>query len=608
MCGIAGIISFSESVESAEVKKMTDVMHYRGPDGSGLWQSENKKLCLGHRRLSIIDLSDHAKQPMHYLNKYTITFNGEIYNYKELRADLIKLGLSFYSESDTEVVLAAFHIYREKCLQYFDGMFAFALWDELEQKLFCARDRFGEKPFFYQYEKEKNFRFASEMKALMIGQKPALNRKMMFYFMAYNVTQNPADQSETFFENYFKLEPAHYLFIDKSGIIEKVKYWGIDADIQIKISEEEAESKFRELFFRSIERRLRADVPIGSSLSGGLDSSAVVCAINKVNGDNPHPQNTFSARFYDPDFDEGKYIDGIAEHIPIIKHDVWMNEDVMFTDLEKVIYHVEEPLTGASPLAQWKVLQLAKEKGVTVLLDGQGADEYIGGYLHFFKPYFTELYFSDKKEYKKQLSNYKKLRGVEFDPHSKFERQIKFGKIFSLLGKVRRKVSTPSYLKFLNEEFLHENKNTNPPFRVFNRLNDSLKFFSTEFGLEKLLAYADRNSMAFSREIRLPYLSHELVEFIFSLPNEMKIHDGWTKYILRKSMHDLIPEFITWRINKLGYQPPIETWLKLPKSQQMASDAKDFLIEKKLIRKNTEIKGREWMLLNAAQFLKSFNL
>ncbi len=608
MCGIAGVFNFSESVESAEVKKMTDVMHYRGSDGEGNWVSNDKKLCLGHRRLSIIDLTERGAQPMHYLGRYTIVFNGELYNYKELRTELLKLGFQFQSDSDTEVILAAYHQYREKCLQQFDGMFAFALWDNEEKKLFCARDRFGEKPFFYQFEKENFFRFASEMKALLLNQKKTVNRRMLFNFMAYNVTQNPENQSETFFENVFKLEPSHYLIIDESGNAEKKRYWTIDPNKQINISLEEAEKRFQELFYRSVERRLRSDVPIGSSLSGGLDSSAVVCAINKVNRGNQNAQNTFSARFYDPDFDEGEYIDGIAAHIPINKYDVWMNEDVLFTDLQNVIYHVEEPLTSASPLAQWKVFQLAKEKKVTVLLDGQGADEILGGYLHFFRPYFTELYFSDKKEYKKQLNNYKKLRGFDFDPYSKFERRIKFGKLFNRLGRIRRKISTPGHLKFLNTEFLNQNKTNDLPFRVFNKLNDSLKFFSTEFGLEKLLTYADRNSMAFSRETRLPYLSHELVEFIFSLPNNMKIHDGWTKYILRKSMQDIIPEFITWRVNKLGYQPPIENWLKLPKAQQMASDAKDFLVEKNLIKNNCEITGREWMLINAAGFLKAFNL
>ncbi len=607
MCGIAGIFDFKNKVDALRIKKMTDAIAWRGPDGEGNWLSPDGKLCLGHRRLSIIDLSERAGQPMHYINRYTLVFNGELYNYKELRADLIKLGLHFQTDSDTEVVLAAFHQYRENCLQHFDGMFAFALWDELEKKLFCARDRFGEKPFFYQYNGGNSFQFASEMKALMIEHKPEVNRKMLFNYMAYNVSQNPTNKSETFFKNIFKLEPAHYLFIAKAGQIEKKCYWKIDARKQIKISEEEAEKKFCKLFFQSVERRLRSDVPIGSSLSGGLDSSSLVCAIGKLNGENPFPQNTFSARFHDSNFDEGKFIDEVAARTPLNKHEVWVNEEVLFADLQNVIYHIEEPLSNSSPLAQWKVMQLAKEKNVTVLLDGQGADETLAGYLHFFKPYFAELFFSDKKKYREQLLQYKKLRVVDFDADGKFESGIKFRKFFALLGKIRRRISTPSYLNFLNEDFIRENRNENPPFKVFTKLNDSLKFFSTEFGLEKLLTYADRNSMAFSREIRLPFLSHELVDFIFSLPIEMKINNGWTKFILRKSMEEIIPETIAWRIDKLGYQPPINAWLQQPKAQQMIIEAKDFLVEKKLIRKNTEIKGREWMLLNTALFLKAFN-
>ena len=607
MCGIAGIFDFKNKVEALRVKKMTDAIAWRGPDGEGNWLSANEKLCLGHRRLSIIDLSERARQPMHYINRYTLVFNGELYNYKELRADLIQLGMQFQTDSDTEVALAAFHHYRENCLQHFDGMFAFAIWDEQDKKLFCARDRFGEKPFFYTNVHYEEFHFASEMKALMLEEKPEVNRKMLFNYMAYNVSQNPNDQSETFFKNIFKLEPAHYLLIDEAGQIEKKCYWKIDTNKQVKISEEEAKKKFRELFFQSVERRLRSDVPIGSSLSGGVDSSSIVCAIGKLNGENPFPQNTFSARFNEPDFDEGKFIDKVAAQTPLNKHEVWVNEEVLFTDLQNVIYHIEEPLSNSSPLAQWKVMQLAKEKNVIVLLDGQGADETLAGYLHFFKPYFAELFLKDKKNYHEQLLQYKKLRGIDFDADGKFENGIKYKKFFSVLGKTWRKISTPSYLSFLNEDFIRENKNENPPFKVFTKLNDSLKFFSTEFGLEKLLTYADRNSMAFSREIRLPFLSHELVEFIFSLPIEMKIINGWTKFILRKSMEEIIPETIAWRIDKLGYQPPINSWLQQPKAQQMIIEAKDFLVERKLIRKNMEIKGHEWMLLNTALFLKAFN-
>jgi len=606
MCGIAGILSFSVEVNAARVKKMTDAIAWRGPDGEGNWISPDKKLCLGHRRLSIIDLSELASQPMHYMNRYTIVFNGEIYNYKELRNDLEKRGMKFNSSSDTEVILAAYHLHKENCVQYFDGMFSLALWDEEEKKLFCARDRFGEKPFFYSLSKNE-FRFASEMKALMTEETHAVNRRMLFYYMTYNVSQNPLQQSETFFENILKLEPAHTLTVNARGEIQKKCYWKISAETQIKISERDATEKFRELFFRSVERRLRSDVPIGSSLSGGVDSSSVVCTISQLNNSNPFPQQTFSARFFDSAVDEGKYIDEVAAAAKLNRNEVWVNEEVLLTELQNIHYHIEEPLSNSSPLAQWKVMQLAKEKNVTVLLDGQGADETLAGYLHFFRPYFIELFFTDRKKYNEQLSQYKNLRGVGFDSSGKFEREIRYRKLFSALGKIRRKFSTPDYMNFLHEDLIHEFRNEPPPFKSFARLNDSLKFFSTEFGLEKLLTYADRNSMAFSREIRLPFLSHELVEFIFSLPIELKMQNGWTKFILRKSMENTIPKSIAWRIDKLGYQPPINSWLQQEKVKTLIAEAEKFLAEKKLLRTGSSIRNREWMQLSAAHFLKAFN-
>ncbi len=607
MCGIAGIYNLNKNIEIAIVKKMTDAIASRGPDGEGHWISEDKKICLGHRRLSIIDLSDGAAQPMHYLNRYTISFNGELYNYIELRDKLKKLGLKFYTQSDTEVVLAAFHQYKENCLQYFDGMFAFALWDNVEKKLFCARDRFGEKPFFYQYEQGNYFRFASEIKSLRTFEKTDFNRKMLFRYMVYNVAQNPADITETFFTGVFSLAPAHYLFIREGLIIENHCYWRINQEEQIDISLLEAEVKFKELFFNSVKRRLRSDVPVGSSLSGGLDSSSVVCAINELNENNLYPQNTFSARFFDSNLDEGKHINEVANFVPLNKFETWIHEGILFDEIRDVIYHIEEPLLSSSPLAQWSVMKLAKEKKVTVLLDGQGADEVLGGYMHFFRPYFAELFLSNRQEFKKQLEKYKDLRGNEFKVTYRFKLESRFRKVFEILGKMRRLFSTPDYMEFLHPDFIKNFKKIPPPFKSFNQLKDSLNFFTTEFGLEKLLSYADRNSMAFSRETRLPFLSHELVEFIFSLPNNMKINNGWTKYILRKSMEDYIPKSIAWRVDKIGFEAPTDTWLIHPKAKQLIYESKIYLEEKKLIKKDIKIKGREWMLINTALFLQTFD-
>jgi len=601
MCGIAGIWDFNSAVTISHIKQMTDVLAHRGPDGEGLWSSADGKLALGHRRLSIIDLSEKGVQPMHYAERYTLTYNGEIYNYTELKESLLKKGYAFRTNTDSEVLLAAYHEYKEDCLKYFDGMFAFAIWDAVTETLFCARDRFGEKPFYYIHEKQHSFRFASEMKALWAdGVSKDLNQKMLFYYLAYNVVENPYDKSETFYRNISRLEAAHYLLLQKDGTLVKKRYWQIDSSLKSELRDENAAERFRELFFLSIGRRLRADVPVGSSLSGGLDSSSVVCAIHQVNEKKLFSQNTFSARFKDDALDEGKYMDEISAVTDTHRHDVWVDEQTLLNNLDKVLYHQEEPMADASPLAQWCVMHLAKEKGVTVLLDGQGADEVLAGYTHFFRPYFSELFLTDKTKFRKELVAYAQLRGQPFDATISFRMHAYFPSTFRTIGKWRRQLSTPGYLSFLSPEFVTEFKNEPPPFSVFNSLNESLLYFTTIYGLEKLLRYADRNSMAASREVRLPFLSHELVEYIFSLPASCKIHNGWTKFILRSSMANILPASITWRVGKLGYQPPFNSWLKQKDVAERVSDSSSELYRKHFLRQPVIVEGKEWQILNVA--------
>lgn len=603
MCGIAGIWDFNSIVETGRIEKMTNIISHRGPDGEGAWSKEDGKLVLGHRRLSIIDLSVKGTQPMHCLNRYTITFNGEIYNYIELREELKKKGYTFNTDTDTEIIPAAYNEYGAGCLAHFDGMFAFALWDSKEEILFCARDRFGEKPFFYTHQQGKVFRFASEMKSLWADGAPKeLNMKMLYYFLAYDVIENPFDKSETFYKNVFRLEAAHYLLVEKDGSITKQRYWDIDLTRKSDISFKEATARFSELFFQSVERRLRADVPVGSSLSGGLDSSTVVCAIGQLRSEGKHAQNSFSARFYDEKLDEGKYIDEVAKVTNIQRHDVWVNEQIIFDNLQKVMYHQEEPMGGPSPFAQWCVMKLAKEKNVTVLLDGQGADEILGGYLHFFRPYFNELYLTDKKKFEAETLAYKTLHQKPFHPNLNFKLQARFPSLFRNAGKLKRRVTVPDYLSFLHHDFINQYKNEVPPFEAFNSLNESLKYFTGVYGLEKLLRFADRNSMAHSREVRLPFLNHELVEFLFSLPPDYKIHEGWTKYILRVSMQNILPHSIAWRVNKLGFNTPITNLLKVPMAEEQIQSTSAKLSSLKIIKTNADFKERNWKLLELSNF------
>ena len=279
MCGIAGILSLDKSnITEVSLKKMTDSLYHRGPDGGGLWIDTINNVGLGHRRLSIIDLSDSGKQPMHYLDRYTITFNGEIYNYIELKTLLLTKGYIFKTSTDTEVLLALFDHKGYDCLELLDGMFAFAIWDKVSKKLFCARDRFGEKPFYYSIN-DSSFVFASEIKALWAYGIPKIkNDVMIFNYLYFNSINNPDNLSETFYDNIKLLKPSSYLVINVNLEIEiEKKYWDIDySNINTSISYEQAKIDFAELLQSSVNLRLRSDVPIGSSLSGGLDSSVIV--------------------------------------------------------------------------------------------------------------------------------------------------------------------------------------------------------------------------------------------------------------------------------------------------------------------------------------------
>ncbi len=299
MCGIAGIISKSPNDVTIErLKKMTGIIDYRGPDGEGQWINSSNNAGLGHRRLSIIDLSHEADQPMHYLNRYSIVFNGEIYNYIELKEILAKQGYLFKTSSDTEVLLALYHRDKENCLHFLDGMFSFVIYDDEEKEIFAARDRFGEKPFYYSYKPGEYFLFGSEMKCLWeAGVPKEVNNQMLFIYLSYGIFENPRNESETFYDNCFILPHSHYLKLSVTGISLSIKkYYDIDyKNINHTITEEQAKEKFRELFYTSVSRRLRSDATVGSSLSGGLDSSLVVCVIDELRKGTIQKQDTFSA-------------------------------------------------------------------------------------------------------------------------------------------------------------------------------------------------------------------------------------------------------------------------------------------------------------------------
>jgi asparagine synthase (glutamine-hydrolysing) len=584
MCGIAGIIQTNPSLFTADhLKKMTDALAHRGPDGEGFWRNDDGAVLLGHRRLSVIDLTAGGKQPMLYLNRYVIIHNGEIYNYIELKDELQKKGYRFQTKTDTEVIVAAYDCWKEDCLFRFDGMFAFAIWDEKEKILFAARDRLGEKPFFYYRDNEKLL-FASEMKALWAaGINRTANLKMLFNFIAIGYTGNPNRPEETFYNNIAKLPPACFIKTDmRSNGFQVVKYWDIEAMDPDEIKDDEAVEEFSTLLQTSVRRRLRSDVAIGSSLSGGLDSSAIA-AITASLIASPPQFTAFTAVFSGSEKDESACAKKIADKFSLRHCTIDVSANDLINDFEKLCYHQEEPFDSASVLAQYKVYGLAKQHDTKVLLDGQGADEILAGYHKYYKWYWQEL-FQKRKLLRSGELKAAKENGIAENFGLKNIIASLFPDLASVflekkyvLNALRRRDLTREFVQQQSKEAYY----TAPPY--FN-LNGVLYFNTIQYGLEELLRYADRNSMAHGREVRLPFLNHELVEFLFTLPAKFKIRNGWTKWLLRKSMENKLPSEITWRLDKTGFEPPQKQWMEHKKVQEIIQEAKMKLVKENILR------------------------
>ncbi len=562
MCGIAGIVSKSK-VKKESVKKMTDVIAHRGPDGEGQWINKDEVVGLGHRRLSIIDLSNNASQPMHSDDgRYTIVFNGEIYNYIELKEELVKSGHKFKTESDTEVLLKLYEIEKEKCLSKLDGMFAFAIWDENEKQLFCARDRFGEKPFYF-YSNGSDFIFGSEIKVMWAyGVPKKIRQDKLKEFLNSSEVMDDNAQEETFFENIFSLKAAHYLVCNLNKQPTQINYWNLDSiKVNKEISFEQASKKLEELFNVSVQRRLRSDVSVGSSLSGGLDSSCIVYTVNKHFLKRDQAQFTFSARFKNYEKDEGEYIDALIKELEgINRKEVFLDNNEFESDIKKIISFQDEPFQSASIFAQYKVMELARKNKITVLLDGQGADELLGGYETLYNFYLKQLFYNSPSVYETEVKAYNLL-------HSKKYGEINLKKGDTIGLNIKRSIK-----RILNRE------QAVPEYYFFNVLKD----YITGRQLQQLLRYADRNSMAHSIEVRLPFLSHELVEFVFSLPDNFKLKEGWPKYILRKTFDKKLPDKIVWRKDKVGYETPESKFLNLESTKSEIENAKKYIVENKL--------------------------
>lgn len=584
MCGFAGVVSNDQQIaEKEKVAGAVNLLRHRGPDDEGLYSNATGSVVLGHRRLSVLDVSGAAAQPMVYNNRYHLVYNGELYNYLELRNDLEKRGRFFRSQSDTEVLLAAYAAWGPACLQRFDGAFAFAIWDEEEQLLFAARDRFGEKPFFFCQGKE-SFVFASELKALWaMGIPKNPNRGMLYNFLTIGYTTNPADPFETCFDNVAKLPAAHSLTYSlRCNELVTEQYWQTTVDVNHSITEAEATEKFDYLFFESIQKRLRSDVPVGSSLSGGLDSSAIVAYCAGTSASH-YTHNCFTASFPGFEKDETALAAIVAKQFGLHHFTTSITGHEVVDLMQKVAAAQEEPFSSASVLAQYKVYQLARQQGVTVLLDGQGADEVLAGYHKYYHWYWQALY-RQKKLQKSGEQQAAFALGIK-EPFGFRQKLAALLPEFSASLWQSHKAKKAYRHPDLNREFAFENKR-----RFYYSLpatfdlNGALWYNTFVYGLEELLRLADRNSMAHSVEVRLPFLQHQLVEFLFTLPPHFKIHQGWTKWLLRKATENKLPNEVVWRKEKVGYEPPQKRWMQNKDVQEAVIAAKEKLVREGVLQ------------------------
>jgi asparagine synthase (glutamine-hydrolysing) len=608
MCGISGIYNLNGSqVNKRLLMGMTNVIEHRGPDGFDYWYNINETLGFGHRRLAIIDLSYSGKQPMSGFG-LTITFNGEIYNYLELKDMLAKQGYTFRTETDTEVILALYHKKGRECLDYLDGMFAFALWDEKKEELFCARDRFGEKPFYFYQDSEK-FVFGSEIKQLFsAGIVKKVSTSMLYSYCKTDSLVNPQDHSETFFENIIQLPHGSYMYISKRRPQQVKRYWDIDyRKKKSEINLIEASERFNVLLLKSVTRRMRSDVPVGTSLSGGLDSTTIASSI--LNMQSLSRLKTFTASFIGYEKDETKYVNIFKKRYPQIEeHFVSPTAEDLVKDLEKLLFYNDEPVGSTSIYAQYRVMQTAKENQISVLLDGQGADEYLGGYNQFWPVRLREMFRSNDPNYLKEKLLVKELIGFEQKINANLTLLIKHPLLHKKLSELMRflhkrkaaKVNSP-----LSPELTYDAFTSNHGNEIdWSDLNAVLYYSTFNDGLQTLLRYADRNSMAHSREVRLPFLSHELVEFVFSLPSAYKMNNGWSKYILRQSQNQFLPSEICWRREKVGYATPQTEWMKNPEVNALKEEKKGTLAKLHIFNDDFLKSVDSWKIFNLDNLLR----
>lgn len=599
MCGISGIIN-RKQLSADELVKCTHMVAHRGPDDEGylLWspdnvpsvfvgrdsaeetqrhfgyqhvsgESRNWRVGLGHRRLSILDLSPGGHQPMVYPEAgLAISFNGEIYNYIEIRQELQRLGHVFKSNSDTEVILHAWAQWGRECMHHFNGMFAFLLLDYRNQQLYAVRDRFGVKPLYYT-EKDGYFAFSSEVKQLrsLPEYKFEINPQIAYDYLRFGLVDH---EEETFEQGIHQVMPGHFLSYDlKRDSFEKVQWYVLQPKTW-RGDAVAAEEEFRRLLKDSVRLRMRADVPVGSALSGGLDSSTVVCLMREVLNDAGHQKNviqTITSCNEDKRFDEWSFAEAVINRVRAASHKVFPSFEKLQEDLAKMIWHLDYPFGSTSQFSQWCVFEEAHKQGLTVMIDGQGADEQLAGYggndvslyaglLGAFK--FGVLY-REVTAYNQAHHQWPKgflLNGLKTS--------VPFIKGLFGSGGGEPPVPWLRHDGFLVRQYPAKSLRQN----LMNQVQ--------KLPLPSLLRYEDRNSMAFSVESRVPFMDYRLMEFTLGLPESLVYRNGERKHILRKSFRGIVPDVVLDRKDKMGFVSAEEKWMIEDRPEWFRNQLRDF--------------------------------
>jgi asparagine synthase (glutamine-hydrolysing) len=569
MCGILGRVGLVDYELDAGVEKALRQLGHRGPDDRGTLRLNMgpNTVDLGQTRLSIIDLSTGGHQPMQSSDgRYSLVFNGEIYNYREVRSDLKRLGRQFVSDSDTEVLLQAWAEWGIGCLRRMTGMWAFAVFDALHSTLTCVRDAFGIKPLFYATQHE-SFAFASELPALrsLLRGPSEVNLQRLYEYLVFGSYDTGAD---TFLAEVQQVLPGHVLTVSFGGGHPQLltERWWCPAIEEEAISFEDASERLRDLFLESVRLHLRSDVSLGAALSGGIDSSSVVAAIRYLEPDSQIHAFSYVARGHD--VDEESWVDLAAASSGARVTKVELSADDLARDLDRMIAAQGEPFGSTSIYAQYRVYQLARESGVTVTLDGQGADELLAGYEGYPGPRLSSLvrsgHFVTAGRFAREWRRWPgrsmatAARGVGVDLAPRWARQAGY--------RLSGRAPNPAWL---NEEVCRDfGVAIRPPARLDEapvpgrRLAQQLRRELTAGGLQALLRHGDRNSMRWSVESRVPFLTTQLAEFCLSLPEDYLVSAGGeTKHVFRHAMRGIVPNEILDRRDKIGFQTPEQDWL-----------------------------------------------